>query len=165
MQGYGGPMDSCWPLRGAATRRELLQRGGLLAGVAALGTLGWGTTSVGATTSAVALSEERRRIYGALAETVVTGPGLRLPADAAAGVVSDFEAAYITWAAPDRNRADGVLDALGRDFEKQGRKERAGVLHPANENARAADLAYRARTLVAIAITPDGELTRIEVGD
>ena len=132
-------MDSLPP----PTRRELLQRGGLLAGALVVGS--WGTSSAAAAPPAVAvglaLSEERRRVYMALAERAVTGPGMQLPAAAAEQVLADFEVIYAGWPTPERRQADTILDALSRDpkFETRGQ------------------LAYRARGLILVALSSDQE--------
>jgi hypothetical protein len=142
-------MDSPPP----STRRELLQRGGLLAGAIAVGS--WSAAAPAGTATAavasVALSDERRHSYSALAEAVVTGPTMRLPASAAEQVVVDFESAYITWPVAERRHANTVLDALARDARMQNRSQRAAMLR--GSNPRDAELAYRACGLVAVALS------------
>ncbi len=119
--------------------------------------LGWGagapTSAAGASDSALALGEERRRIYSTLAEAAVTGAGMRLPASAAEEVVIDFESVYAGWPVSERRNADAVLDALGRDARMQNRAQRAAVLRGNTRDARDAQLAYRARGLVAVALS------------
>jgi hypothetical protein len=150
-------------LQAATTRRELLQRGGLLAGVLALGPLA-PRALASATAAPVGLREERRRVFAALADTVVTGPTMLLPAAAGARAVSDFESVYANWPVSEQRRADKILDALGRSFATRGRAGREAVLHPVSGGSRAAELAAQAWSLASVAIGPgDDELARAEV--
>jgi hypothetical protein len=123
-----------------------------------------GSWSTGATAAAapaggagVALAEERRRTYTALAETAVTGPGMQLPAAAADRVLADFEAVYVGWPDAERRHADAVLDAFARDARTQDRSQRAAMLRGGGRNARDAELAYRARGLVAVALSSEAD--------
>lgn len=147
-------MDS----RPPPTRRELLQRGGLLAGALVVGS--WSTASATAAPAAgagLALAEDRRRTYTALAEAAVTGPGMQLPPAAAEQVLADFEAVYAAWPAAERRHADAVLDALSRDARFESRPQRGAMLRGEAHDKRDAQLAYRARGLVAVALSSEGD--------
>lgn len=147
--------------RRPTTRRELLQRGGILAGALWVGRWSGASPSSASTAGGgrLALAAERRRVYAALADTFVAGPAMRLPAAAGERVTADFERAYVTWPAADRSRADAVLDALGREFTARGRAEREATMR--GERSGPA-LAYRARALVAVALAGSDELSRAE---
>ena len=106
-----------------------------------------------AAAAGVALADERRRAYTALAETFVTGPGMRLPSTAAEQVLTDFEAVYAGWPAGERRHADALLDELARDPRMENRSEREAVLRGSTHNQRDARLAYRSRGLVAVALS------------
>ena len=139
------------------SRRDLLRQGGLLAGAFALGSL-TGTSNAGAATTTVptALDPSRRATFAALAETVLTGPSLRLPAAAAVPATADFAIAYATWPAQDRARADRVLDRLAR-LDRAGR-ERA--VSPPGIDRRDTEVAEQALALVAVATAPSDDLDR-----
>src|SRR4051794_40179628 len=119
-----------------SSRREFLARGGALAGGMTI--TGAGAAAAGEPTPAPpaetapepppataaapvtpepapavpGLTDARHETYRALAETVVTEPGMRLTPDAADSAASGFAAAYATWAPERQRRADRVLDAL-----------------------------------------------------
>ncbi len=124
----------------------------MAAGALALGSFA-GASSAGAqtTTAAVALDAGRRATYASLADTVLSGPSYRLDASAAQTALADFQTAYATWPAASRKRADRVLDALGRDYAKQARKDREDVLRPKGLGRRELQLAEDALALVAVA--------------
>ncbi len=146
-------MDTRPPL----TRRELLQRGGLLTGAIVVGSWSAAAPASAANTvgAGVALSEEQRRTYSSLVETVVTGPGMRLPASATQQALSDFESAYTAWPDAERRDADAVLDALARDARMQNRSQRAAMLRGSNPHD--AELAYRACGLAAVALSSEDD--------
>jgi hypothetical protein len=120
------------------------------------------------------LTDARRETYRALAETVVTEPGMRLTPDAADTAAAAFGAAYATWP-PERQRsADRVLDDLersvGRSFARLDGRGRSAHLRTcarptdsepiAGERERL-DLAEQALSLAAVAVGPSGnELDR-----
>ena len=152
-------------MRSSTTRREFVQRGGVFAGAIALGPLVPRVLASAAAATTVGLREDRREVFAALADTVVRGPSMRLPAAAGAQAVADFEAAYLTWPVSEQRRADAILDALGAGFATRGRAGREAVLHPTSGGPRAAELAQRAWGLASVAIGPSNEeLARAEVG-
>ncbi len=139
------------------TRRELLHRGGLLAGALVVGS--WSTAPIGAARpggASVALAGERRSTYAALAATVLTGPGMRLPEAAAEQAVADFEAVYAAWPDAERRHADVLLDALARDARMKTRPGRVEVLR-GSRSPRDGELAYRAQALVRVALSNGGD--------
>src|SRR4051794_3252823 len=122
-----------------SSRREFLARGSALAGAAVLTLPGVARAArpagapVAAAAPATGLAPARRETYRALADTVLTEPGLRLDPAAADAAASDFAAHYAAWPADARLRADAVLDGLeastGRgSFAKLGRPARAAHL-------------------------------------
>ena len=94
-----------------STRREFLTRSGALAGVALVG--GGALALPGGAAPAVGLTDARTRTYAALAETVITGPSMRLPPAAVREAVDAFAARYDAWSAEERAGADRTLDAVG----------------------------------------------------
>lgn len=123
------------------TRRQLIRRGGVVAGA-----LWLGTTATASATTSTALTPARRATFAALAETVFTGPSYRLSAAAAEPATADFATAYATWPTADRKRADLVLDQLAR-LDRKGREQ---ALRPPGQERRELELAERALALVAI---------------
>ncbi len=148
-------MSESTPLDGT-TRREIIRRGGLFAGAIALGSWSFGNGTAHATARA-ALAPARQGAFTALAEIVVTGPGLRLGPDAVRQTVAQFESAYARWPAVDRARANTVLDALSHEFSGRSPAARAAALTPSATNPRAAQLAYDARNLMALALGADDD--------
>jgi hypothetical protein len=120
------------------------------------------------------LTDARRETYRALAETVVTEPGMRLTPDAADSAAAGFAAAYATWAPERQRRADRVLDALdrsaGRSFARLDGRGRSAHLRtcarptddePIGAERERLDLAEEALSLAAVAVGPSGnELDR-----
>jgi hypothetical protein len=147
------------------TRRELLRRGGAVVAGFAVGSQA-GTAfgrGAGTATSPAALGSSHRRAFTDLADTVLRGPSLRLPANAVEAAVADFEAAYVSWPAADRRRADAVLDALGSTLASRGRGAREAALRPGGGEA-SERLARDAMALVSVATRPaDDELAHAEV--
>ena len=137
------------------TRRELLQRSSLLAGALVLGS--WSVASpAGAATAVsagVGLSDARRSTYLSLAESFVTAPGMRLPPSASEQVLGDFESIYSAWPASEQRHADAVLDTLARDARMKNGLQRREMLR--GSNPRDAELAYRAHSLVAVALASE----------
>jgi len=82
---------------------------------------------------------------------------MRLPAAAADQVLADFEAVYAGWPADERRHADAVLDAFARDARTESRSQRRAMLRGGSRNARDAELAYRARGLVAVALSSEAD--------
>lgn len=138
------------------TRRELLRQSGLAAGALALGSLAGSSAARAATTTTTttALDPARRATFAALAETVLTGPTMRLDASAAQPATAEFATAYATWPTPDRKRADQVLDQLAR----LDRKGREAALRPHGIERRALELAEGALALVAVVTAPSDGL-------
>ncbi|MEA2380578.1 MAG: hypothetical protein QOH72_549 [Solirubrobacteraceae bacterium] len=166
-----------------SSRREFLARGGALAGVAVMTVPGVAraakpaTGTAAATTAAVAaaaLTPARRATYGALVDTVLAEPGLRLDPAAADAAASEFAAHYATWPPDAQRRADDVLDALdtstGRSFAQLGRPARTAHLRtcarptdddPVGAERRRLDMAQSAMSLAAVTVGPSGgELDR-----
>jgi hypothetical protein len=173
-----------------SSRREFLARGGALAGVLTIGGVGPaatqaaspppapGATPTGAAPTgaagAVGLTPARRETYRALAETVVTEPGMRLAPATADVAAAHFAAAYATWTPDAQRRAERVLDSLerssGRPFAKldaRGRAEHWRACakptddEPVGPERQRLDLAEQAMSLAAVAIGPSGgELDR-----
>ena len=140
----------------ALTRRQLLRRGAYAAGALTVGSIAGSASAAAAQTqtAAIALAPSRRAAFAALAETVLTGPSLRLDASAAQPATADFAAAYATWPAHDRRRADQVLDRLAK-LDRRGR-ERA--VRPPGLERRETELAEQALALVAVATAPSDGL-------
>jgi hypothetical protein len=161
-----------------SSRREFLARGGALAGVLTIG----GIAPAAAKTApavpavpetaagAVGLTAARSETYRALAETVVTDPGMRLSPAAADAAAAQFAAAYATWTPEAQRRAERVLDALerssARPFAKldgRGRSEHLRACsRPTNDDPvgperQRLDLAEQAMSLAAVAIGPSGD--------
>jgi hypothetical protein len=124
---------------------------------------------------AAGLAPARRQTYGALVDTVLAEPGLRLDPAAADAAASEFAAHYATWPADAQRRADEVLDALeastGRSsFAQLGRPARTAHLRacgrptdddPVGPERQRLDLAQGAVSLAAVTIGPSGgELDR-----
>jgi hypothetical protein len=172
-----------------SSRREFLARGGALAGVLTIGGVGPAAARaadeppvapvppappVPVAADAVGLTAARRETYRALAETVVTEPGMRLAPTAADAAAAQFAAAYATWTPDAQRRAEHVLDALerssGRSFARLDARGRSEHLRscakptddePIGPERRRLDLAEQAMTLAAVAIGPSGgELDR-----
>jgi hypothetical protein len=123
------------------TRRQLIRRGGAVAGAVWLG-----TSATATATTSTGLTPARRAAFAALAETVFTGPAYRLPASAAAPATADFATAYAAWPAADRHRADQVLDQIAR-LDRRGRQR---AVSPPGIERRETELAERALALVAV---------------
>lgn len=110
-----------------STRREILRRGGVLAGALLLGAAP-GATAIGGTRARgtrgapgrSGLDDARRGAFAALAAVALTDPALRLDPAAAGELTGSFAAEYETWPDERRRAAEGVLDGLsrsaGRDF-------------------------------------------------
>jgi hypothetical protein len=127
-----------------------------------------------AAATAPGLTDARRTTYRALAETVVTEPGMRLTPAAADTAAAGFAAAYAAWPAERQRRADQVLDALersaGRSFAKLDGRGRSAHLRtcakptddePIGGERERLDLAEQALALAAVAVGPSGnELDR-----
>lgn len=131
-----------------------------MTGALALGSLAGSSPAPAATTTTASttLAPARRATYAALAETVLTGPAMRLEPSAAAPATADFAAAYATWPAQDRKRADQILDHLA----KLDRKGRERAVDPPGLARRELELAEQALALVAIATVPsDGADHRV----
>jgi hypothetical protein len=176
-----------------SSRREFLARGGALAGVLTIGGVGPAAahaateppvapvppvppvpTALPPVVDAVGLTAARRETYRALAETVVTEPGMRLAPAAADAAAAQFAATYATWTPDAQRRAERVLDALersnGRSFAKldaRGRSEHIRACakptddEPIGPERQRLDLAEQALSLAAVAIGPSGgELDR-----
>jgi hypothetical protein len=166
-----------------SSRREFLVRGGALTGLLTMGGAGPAAAqkaptpaAAGAPTAAEAagLTAARRETYRALAEAVVTEPGMRLSPEAADAAAAQFAAAYQTWTSDAQRRAEDVLDALARssgrsfaDLDARGRSEhlracaRPSSDQPIGAERRRLDLAEQALALAAVAIGPSGgELDR-----
>ena len=124
--------------------------------------------------TAPGLTDARRATYRALAETVVTEPGMRLTPAAADTAAAGFAAAYAAWPAERQRHADRVLDALersaGRSFAKLDGRGRSAHLRtcakptddePIGTERERLDLAEQALALAAVAVGPSGnELDR-----
>ena len=147
------------------SRRELLERGGLLAGALSLG-VGL-EAALGGPKAAAALSAGRRRTYTALVEAAVSHPSLRLDPACAAAATEDFADAYAAWAEHRRRWADRVLDALerssARPFSALDGRGRCAHLsscarltshEPTGAESERLDLVRQAMTLVAVGIGP-----------
>ena len=131
-----------------------------MAGAVALGSLAGSSAARAATTTttSAALDPARRATFASLAETVLTGPSLRLDAAAAQPATAEFATAYATWPAQDRRRADQILDRLAR-LDAKGR-ERA--LRPPGLERRETELAEQALALVAFVTAPsDGVVHQV----
>jgi hypothetical protein len=169
-----------------SSRREFLARGGALAGVLTIGAVApaaaqaasappaTGAATATGTAGVVGLTATRRETYRALAETVVTEPGMRLAPAAADGAAAQFAAAYATWTPEAQRRAERVLDALERSsarpfakLDARGRSEHLRACarptddEPIGAERERLDLAEQALSLAAVAIGPSGgELDR-----
>jgi hypothetical protein len=164
-----------------SSRREFLASGGALAGVLTISGVGPAAARAASAppaaptaAGAAGLTAARRETYRALAETVVTEPGMRLDPVAADGAAAQFAAAYATWTPDAQRRADSVLDTLerstGRAFAKldaRGRSEHLRACaqptddEPIGAERQRLDLAEQAMSLAAVAIGPSGgELDR-----
>jgi hypothetical protein len=165
-----------------SSRREFLTRGGALAGMLTIAGVGPAAARAGsappatdvAAADATGLTIARRDTYRALAETVVTEPGMRLAPGAADVAAAQFAAAYATWTPDAQRRAERVLDELerssGRSFAKldgRGRSEHLRACarpkddEPVGPERQRLDLAEQAMSLAAVAIGPSGgELDR-----
>jgi len=85
------------------------------------------------TAQAIALSEARRRTYGALMEAVLAQPSVGLDPALAPEAADAFARVYAGWPAEQRRHADEVLDALERapaacGFSALGRGARGAEL-------------------------------------
>jgi len=163
-----------------SSRREFLARGGALASVLTIGAIGPaaaqaqsvppGTGAATGAAGAVGLTAARRETYRALAETVVTEPGMRLAPAAADGAAAQFAAAYATWTPDAQRRAERVLDALERSsarpfakLDARGRSEHLRACarptddEPIGAERQRLDLAEQAMSLAAVAIGPSGD--------
>jgi hypothetical protein len=133
------------------------------------------TATAAGTAPAAGLTPARRATYGALVDTVLAEPGLRLDPAAADAAASEFAAHYATWPADAQRRADAVLDTLdastGRaSFAKLGRPARTAHLRtcarptdddPVGAERQRLDLAQGAMSLAAVTVGPrGGELDR-----
>jgi hypothetical protein len=172
-----------------SSRREFLARGGgALAGLVTIGGVGSGAaqaasgpattgaaaTEVAGAAGAVGLTAARRETYRALAETVVTDPGMRLAPGAADAAAAQFAAAYATWTPDAQRRAERVLDAFERSsarpfakLDARGRSEHLRACarptddEPVGPERQRLDLAEQALSLAAVAVGPSGgELDR-----
>jgi hypothetical protein len=126
-----------------------------MAGAMALGSLAGSSAAHAATTTtaSTALDPGRRATFAALAETVLTGPSLRLDAAAAQPAAAEFATAYATWPAHDRRRADQVLDRLAR----LDARDRERALRPPGLERRETELAEQALSLVALVTAPSDD--------
>jgi hypothetical protein len=93
-----------------STRREFLARSGALAAAALAA--GGAVALPGGAAPASGLTDARRRAFAALAESVVTGPSMRLDPANAEAAVDAFGRAYSAWPADRRQHADETLDQL-----------------------------------------------------
>jgi hypothetical protein len=94
-----------------STRREFLAQSGAVAGLVLVA--GGAVALPGSAAPATGLTDARRRTYAALADSVVTGPSMRLPAADVEATVEAFARVYDGWPPAQRTWADGTLDALG----------------------------------------------------
>jgi hypothetical protein len=144
-------------------------------GVARAAKPGTATPATPATAApAAGLTPARRQTYGALVDTVLAEPGLRLDPAAAEAAASEFAAHYATWPADAQRRADAVLDGLdastGRSFAQLGRPARTAHLRtcgrptdddPVGAERARLDMAQGAMSLAAVTVGPSGgELDR-----
>jgi hypothetical protein len=125
-----------------------MRRGGLAAGVLALGSVAGSSAARAATTqtATTTLDPARRATYARLAETVLTGPSMRLGASAAGPATAEFGTIYALWPAQDRKRADQLLDRLAR-LDAKGREK---ALKPPGLARQETELAEQALALVAL---------------
>ena len=117
------------------------------------------------------LTAQCRRTYEALVAAVVAEAPLRLDPACAGRAAAYFEGVYSTWSADARQRADRVLEALGRgpdgpEFSAQPRWARAAFLRacarvtsddPASAERGRLALLEGALDLVAVAVGPGAD--------
>jgi hypothetical protein len=157
---------------GATTRRQFIQRGGVLAGALALalgGAAGLARPGgTGGTAQAAGLTEARRRTYTALIAAVAVQPSVRLSPAVALDAADAFAAVYDAWPDERRRQADAVLDALERapaggfsalDDRRRGDdlRERSRVSHsrPAGAEHERLELVRQSLELAAVALGPE----------
>lgn len=139
-----------------STRREFLARSGAIAGTALFA--GTAVVLPGTAAPAAGLTETRRATYRALADTVVTGPAMRLDPVNATAALDAFARVYDGWPADERARADRTLDALAsQSGVVRGEAPRLHSALPAGAERRDIVLLEAAVALVAVVVgQPDG---------
>jgi hypothetical protein len=157
-----------WIFERGLTRRDMLGAAAAAGMGCVLARAGQAEATLWSSSARVELTPPRRRTYEALVAAVIAAPPLRLDPACAGSAAAHFERVYSTWSADARQRADGVLEALGREpdgppFCAQPRSARATLLRacarvtsdaPSGAERGRLALLEGALELVAVAVGP-----------
>lgn len=152
------------------SRRELLQRGALVAAAASLPAAVSSDLVASAFAAPRSPAPARLDTYTALVEAMAVSPSYRLDPSVAGEAARRFQASYAGMSQVARDHADGVLDALetspGRSFSKMSPGERCAYLRTESEPGSAAPsggerkrlrLASDSLGLIALVVATDGD--------